>query len=239
MELSADRVRSKPMPWGEVFQGLPPDLTRVQTLFFDAVDLLLPACQLQYARIREGACQYTQAQSILDDASSDDDLAQRARDLSVDLQTVLIADCGSFVATVQRLRRVVHRLRGDTVLRIAKKAFESAVASNENARHYLEHLDTAIPAVVPTGHGALGSLSWHYADESKVGVLFIIPGHSAEGATAGLRMASSVRRPVDHVWATIAGTDYHLTGAADAVDALRERLNTWSAGFIAPVEDGA
>ena len=230
------------MAWGKVLVGLPDGLTREQTLFFDAVDLLIPACQLQYSRMREAAAHYSELQNVLSELPDGDDDAERLRNLSIDVQTVLIADSGSFVATVQRLRRVVNRLRGDPDLRLAKKAFESRVAANEEARHYLEHLDTAIPAVVPTGHGALGSMAWHFVDETdRAGAMFIIPGHLGAGATAGIRMASSIRRPVDHLWATIAGADYYLTGAADAVDALRDRLDRWSRQFTEDAEppDGA
>lgn len=225
------------MAWGKVFEGLPQDLTREQVLFFDAVDLLVPACQLQYSRMREAAAQYSELQRLLNELTDEHDV-ERVKELSVDIQTILIADSGSFVATVQRLRRVVSRLRGDPDLRIAKKAFESRVAENEDARHYLEHLDTAIPSVVPTGHGALGSMAWHFVHEDDVaGAIFIIPGHLGEGATAGIRMASSIRPPVDHLWATIAGAGYYLTGASDAVDALRERLARWSHQFVANAEE--
>ena len=82
------------------------------TLFFDAVDLLIPACQLQYSRMREAAADYSELQNVLSELPDGDDDAERLRNLSIDVQTVLIADSGSFVATVQRLRRVVNRLRG-------------------------------------------------------------------------------------------------------------------------------
>ena len=218
--------------WGKVFEGLPPGLSREETLFFDAVDLLIPACQLQYGRIVELAAAYTEAS---DAANADGASREQARDDTQLLQAMLMADAGAFVATVQRLRRVVHRLRGDDAMRLAKHAFESAIKPYEEARHYLEHLDTAIPAVVPTGHGALGAMSWFYVqpETNDFRSVFIIPGHLAPGAMATIRMERSGRAPVDHVWATIGGADYYLTGAADSVERLRERLAGWSKGWPA------
>ena len=225
-------LRCDAVPWGKVLEALPDGLSREAVLFFDAVDLLIPACQLQYARITEIAAAYTVAQDLI--AASDDEVeAARLRDQTADMQAMVMTDAGSFVSSIQRLRRVVKRLRGDDALRIAKKAFEAAVSSYEPARHHLEHLDTAIPAIVPTGHGALGAMSWFFvSQDDSLRSIFIIPGHLGEGANATIRMESSFRRPVDHVWITIAGADYYLTGAADAVDRLRERLAAWSMAFV-------
>lgn len=217
--------------WGKVFEALPPELSREETLFFDAVDLLIPACQLQYGRMRQAAFRYAQLHGDVDQEGETPPLDQDLEPL--DFQAILLADAGTFVATVQRLRRVVKRLHGDPTLRVAKKAFERSVSEYEEARHYLEHLDTAIPAIVPTGQGALGSLAWQYAsDEDTHRAVFIFPGHLGEGATATIRVGPPIRGPVDHLWLTIGGADYYLTGAADAVNALRRRLSTWSEQWV-------
>jgi hypothetical protein len=215
--------------WGKVLVALPAGLTREQQLFFDAVDLLIPACQLQYQRMRQTAAAYSDLQDSLD-SSGDEITSQQLRDEATDIRAVLLADEGSFAATIQRLRGVMNRLPGDPEIRIAKKAFEATVGAYEEARHYMEHLDTAIPKIVPTGHGALGGMAWHYMPmPDDLPMMFIIPGHLGAGATVGMRAAGSVKPPVDHIWATIGGADYQLTGAADAVDRLRERLAEWSA----------
>ena len=70
------------------------------------------------------------------------------------------------------------------MLRIATKDFEANVSRYEQARHYLEHLDTANPvivstgisAILSTGHGALGSMAWHSVseDDDEHRALFII-----------------------------------------------------------------
>ncbi|MGA2804558.1 MAG: hypothetical protein ABSF89_09220 [Acidimicrobiales bacterium] len=209
------------MAWGKVFEGLPPGLSREETLFFDAVDLLIPACQLQYRRIVEVAAVFTEVSEATD---------AEAKALKGDLQTILMADAGSLVATVQRLRRVLPRLHGDETLRLAKKAFESAVKPFEEARHYVEHLDTAIPVVVLTGQGALGGLSWFFfrPETNEKQWVFVYPGHLGPGMKLSNRIEHSARPPVDHVWANIGGADYCLTKAADAVERLRERLANWS-----------
>ncbi len=232
-----ERRYRRGVAWGKVFHALPPNLSRAETLFFDAVDLLIPACALQYGRMRQAATWYSELQQAIASAG-DRGSTEDADPEAVDVQAILLADAGAFVATVQRLRRVVNRLRGDSALRIAKKAFEATVSQYEEARHYLEHLDSAIPAIVPTGHGALGSMAWHYlSDEDEHAAMFIIPGHLGEGATATIRMEASFRRPVDHIWATIGGVDYYLTGAADAVNSLRSRLSTWSEQWVEPGQD--
>jgi hypothetical protein len=73
-------------------------------------------------------------------------------------------------------------------------------------------------------------MSWWYArpDVNELRTVMILPGHLGEGAEATTRVEASYRPPVDHVWSTIGGADYYLTGAADAVDRLGERLRDWS-----------
>jgi hypothetical protein len=213
------------MAWGEVFERLPPELTREETLFFDAVDLLIPACQLQYERMRGEALAYTslhrESQGVTDPVRSSE-----LKEKELAAQAMLMADAGSFVATVQRLRRVGGRLRGDQDLRPVKKAFEASIRPYEKARHHLEHLDTAISAIAPTGHGALGAMAWFHVEAGATEFLqmFIFPGHLDVGASGSIRMENSFRPPIDHIWSTIGGADYYLTGAADAV----ARLQEWS-----------
>lgn len=141
-----------------------------------------------------------------------------------------MADCGAFIGTIQRLRRVVKRLPG-AELRLARRAFEATVRQHEDARHNLEHPDTAIPEIAPTGQGALGALAWLYLDGSGLRIMSLFPGHVAAGAQSQIRMQQSIRPPVDHIWITIGDAHYYLTSAADAVDQLSERLQIWSASY--------
>ncbi len=213
------------MRWGKVFDALPQGLSRSETLFFDAVDLLIPAALLQYSRMQQAALEY----AILH--SRQEQHSETIRDQISDLQAIIMADAGSFVATVQRLRRAVSRLRGDPEIRTAKGAFEAAVRPYEQGRHHLEHLDTSIPKIASGPGPALGTIGWWYveAEPSKaVYAIILAPGHLAPGFVAGMRVPGSYRPPVDHLWTTIAGADYYLTGAADAVVALAERLRQWS-----------
>lgn len=222
------------MAWGNVFKGLPKDLTREQVLFFDAVDLIVPACQLQYARLREAASVHTEVE-ILREAEDANFTPDELSELTRQLTATIVSYAGSFVATIQRLRRVLKRIRGDGDIRLAKRAFEAAIRPYEDARHHLEHLDTAIPMIVPSGHGTLGQLAWHFVrpDGSHQRMRMMFPGHLEGGATVAIRVEASIRPPVDHLWWTIGGEDYYLTGAADAVDRLSERLEAWSEQWIA------
>jgi hypothetical protein len=43
------------VPWGKVFDSVPAGLSDEERLCFDAVDLLVPAAHLQYARICDAA----------------------------------------------------------------------------------------------------------------------------------------------------------------------------------------
>jgi hypothetical protein len=150
------------------------------------------------------------------------------------MQKVIVGDAAAFVVAVERLRRVVRRLRADAELRIAKKAFEATISRYEQARHHLEHLDTAIPAIAPTGHGAIGALSWWYVPDHEVAefrAILVVPGHLERVRGIGQIEVRTPRARCDHFVATIAGAHYSLTDARDAVVRLENRLRTWSRKF--------
>lgn len=201
--------------------NLPHDLSREQVLYFDATEMLVGACQLHYARM------LAQAEAI--------DVARAAgQPTPGHLQVAIFADAGALIGAVRRLHGVVHRLRGDSGIRLAKKAFAATAKPNEAARHHLEHLDTAIPALVDTGLGPFGSLSWQHVDLKDGEMLgytvtFLVPGHLAvANAVATTRIYDSFDGIIDHFHADIGGDSYYLSGAARAVDALAARLHNWS-----------
>jgi hypothetical protein len=220
--------------WGEVFKELPAGLTREEILFFDAVDLLAPMARLQYDRMVAAALEYSRSVADMAGLASADQTQRLIR-------KVLITDAAGFVVAVQRLRRVVKRLRGDKDLRLAKTAFEAKIRRFEQARHYLEHLDTAIPKIAPTGHGALGALSWWYVSDAERGecmAIAVIPGHLAKVEDAARIEIRTPRALCDHFIATIAGAHYELSQARDAVVDLESRLHSWSQSFALPPDAG-
>lgn len=125
---------------------------------------------------------------------------------------------------------MVRRLRGDPQLRIAKRAFEAAVAQYEEARHHYEHLDERLPQIAETGQAAVGALSWWTARTDKeFSTTFVMPGTMAVGEKQMFtRVPAAMRSTVDHFWIVIAGAEYYLTGAHDAVVSLEQRLREWS-----------
>lgn len=200
---------------------LPPELPREQVLYFDATEMLVGACRLHYGRMLAVA-------EAIDAAQAEDGGTPE------DLQVAIFADAGALIGSVQRLRGVVRRLRGDPATRVKRKAFEAAVRANEAARHHLEHLETSIPALVETGLGPFGSLSWqhlNFEDGEPAGftATMLVPGHLAIGeAVASTRIHGVFYGAIDHFSADIGGETYYLSGAARAVDALAARLHDWS-----------
>lgn len=197
----------------------PPPTTRQNILYIDAVETLIPAAKLQFARMK--AC----ARII---TSKDFDTPAPAEDVDR-AQVALVADTGGFIGNIQRLRLVVPRLRGDADLRIAKKAFEVAVKSYEPARHHLEHLDTAIPGIAGTGHGVFGGIAWWHLDGAEARGCLYVPGSLAVAEGVGqLVVPGGFDDDVDHFRSTIAGEVYDLSAAYRALLALETRLRDWA-----------
>ena len=228
--------------WGRVFDDLPSGLTGEQRTVFDAVDLLVPAARLQYARIQEVAG----ANDAVEDKAariSDPHKRRELADTRAALQTGLMADVGSLIATIERLRQIVRRLPDDQGVRLAKRDFAATLKPYERARRHLEHLDRAIPAIAASGTGALGVLTWHRLDTdgSSHMVVTILPGHPSSHATA-TTWTEGAPPPIERdpesavgcFWLTIGEAPYYVTGAHDGVCVLEERLRAWSKQLRSP-----
>lgn len=201
-----------------IWPGAPPT-TRQNTLYIDAVEALLPAAKLQFARMKACALIIT---------SKDFSNPAPAQDVET-AQVALVADTGGFIGNIQRLRLVVPRLRGDADLRITKKAFEASVKSYEPARHHLEHLDTAIPGIADTGHGVFGGIAWWHFDGAEARGCLYVPGSLAVAEGVGqLVVPGGFDDDVDHFRATIAGEVYDLSAAYRALLGLEARLREWA-----------
>ena len=187
------------------------ELARIQVLYRDAVEVLIPAARLSYERMQ------LEATAFLNAAPAD----------QIPLRVALVSDAAAFIGGVQRLRLVVARLGGDRQLRLAKKAFESAIQAYEPARHHFEHLDEQIPRIASSGQGAFGGISWWSVSEDGNGLWTgFIPGTAARSSSAlHTRVPSEIRGIADHFWFVVAGEPYHLTAAYDALQRLDDRLN--------------
>jgi hypothetical protein len=201
---------------GTIFPRRPHGLERHQVIVLDAVEVLAPAVDLFYQRMVSVASYFQ---------------AAKAADKPTDFYKVpLISDAVAFIGTVQRLRLVVKKLPGSPEVRVAKKAFEAEVAKYEPARHHFEHLDEQFVRIAGSGHGPFGGLGWLAPREGGgvVATLFAAGTLAPAKGVMGVRMHEHVRYPADHIYATVAGESYYLTGAHDATVKLMERLENWS-----------
>jgi hypothetical protein len=196
-----------------IFASRPRDLTRQEELYFDALELLIPACLLAYARM---------VQEAVDSSDEGDGATLRHEQMEL-VHDALISDMVQFIGTTERLRKIVKRLPSKPVeMRVAKRLFESVARVSEDARHHFEHLDDAIPRIAASGHGAFGGLTWWLppVDDGIEQVLMVgyVPGTLAvaEGVLRS-RVRSSVQASQEHG----AGTGYLRRPAPQAMAMAR------------------
>jgi hypothetical protein len=205
-----------------ILSSRPPGLTRQEELYFDALELLVPACRLSYARMVHAAA----ACSV-----EGDETTLTAEQMEA-LHGAMISDMVHFIGTTERLRKIVNRLPSKPAdVRLVKRAFESAARASEDARHYFEHLDDAIPRIAASGHGAFGGITWWVPPteegDEQVRMVGYIPGTLAiaKGALV-TRKPSSIRYPADVFTTVVGGATYDLTAAHDAIASLEDRLRS-------------
>jgi len=217
-------IESRPSP-EPMFPGANAGGRREFVLLLDAIRQLVLATRLHYRRIQEAAIYHGRLSDEPETQGAEFDEIQRAK---TETHVAIVADVGALIGTIHRLRSLVKRLPGGKETRLAKRAFVAEVKDLEEARHQLEHLDTAIAQISGTGEGAFGAVSWweRLGDGHGRWVAFF-PGTMAEGAQAVSRRPSVMRSRVDHVWASIAGRNLNVSEAYLAVVRLEERLREW------------
>jgi hypothetical protein len=178
------------------------------------VDALLPAAAINYGRLQSVAANYNNG----------------GPDAAETELVVLLADALAFVGNVERLRKIVTTLGGDPEFRIAKRAFLSTVNNYEPARHHIEHLDTALVDIADTGDQALMAMSWFApnADGTGFAIRCVFFRAREGGFGPATALPVSVRLPVDHLMVRVAGADYNLTAAHDALQSFWRRVREWS-----------
>ena len=204
-----------------LFDPTPADSRRELVLVLDAVEQLIAASHLHYRRIQAAAIHF----GTLPEESHSDDIGSEKRAT----QVAIVADIGAFIGTLHRLRLLARRIPGDKETRLAKRAFEAEVRQSAEARHQLEHLDTAVDEISHTGEGAFGAVSWWESlGGGKGRWVAFFPGTMAEGAEAVTRKPAVLRERIDNIWCSIAGRHLNVSAMYIAVTHLEARLKKWN-----------
>jgi hypothetical protein len=207
-----------------VFPQRPTDTPRPLILLLDAVDQMVLASELHYDRLLGALLRYGSLTDSAPAATKSDDAHRELKRAQVEI----VADLGGFIGTIHRLRRLMDRFPGDRGARPLKKEFIASVCDLEVARHRLEHLEKAIFEPLSTSEGAFGAISWwRIVDEHTIVLSFLFPGTATKEAEAINRRPTSMKGPVDHVWARVAGQDIQVTETYLAVVKLEDGLRQW------------
>jgi hypothetical protein len=146
----------------------------------------------------------------------------------------------SFIGNIERLRKLIVRLGRDPEFRQAKRAFLSVVNRYEAARDHLEHLDTALIGQVDEGGPGFMGLAWLELVDEESGLRvakFVFPGRVRSGSNpAKVYPGAVMRSDVDHFSIGVAGENYDVTAAHDALVRFWCRMRMWSAQWIPGLE---
>lgn len=190
------------------------------SLRWDAIEILVHAAAINFIRMA------TEGQRHSEVAAAD----PKAGHVVI---TVIQADVLAFIGNIERLRKLVEHTGGDDAYRLAKKAFLDTANRYEKARHHIEHLDHGLPNLLETSDQALMSLAWVAPTPQGMTLTFSMPG-SARVGPAG--PAVQIPEPGQSLpfAVRIAGADYDLIAAHQALQKYWERVNAWSAQWAAP-----